>query len=134
MAKRDAVFPANPHALYELHRYSPAIRANGLLFVSGQVGAREDGSPEPDTEAQMRLAFDNLLAILDAAGCTFDDVVDATLYLVDPDGDFETLLRVMPDYWGDAPYPALTGIGINWLSGFRFEIKVVAKLPEGAAA
>jgi enamine deaminase RidA (YjgF/YER057c/UK114 family) len=130
MAKRDAVFPANPHALYAEHRYSPAIRAGGLLFVSGQVGARADGSPEPDTEAQMRLAFENLLAVLAAAGCSFDDVVDATLYLVDPDADFPTLLKVMPDYWGEAPYPALTGIGINWLSGFRFEIKVVAKLPE----
>lgn len=133
MAKRDAVFPANPHALYAEHRYSPAIRANGLLFVSGQVGAHTDGSPEPDTEAQIRLAFENLLGILDAAGCTFDDVIDATLYLVDPEGDFETLLKVMPDYWGEAPYPALTGIGINWLSGFRFEIKVIARLPETQA-
>ncbi|RYY24670.1 MAG: RidA family protein [Sphingomonadales bacterium] len=133
MAKRDAVFPANPHALYAAHGYSPAIRANGLLFVSGQVGARADGSAEPDTEAQIRLAFDNLLAVLDAAGCTSDDVVDATLYLIDPEGDFETLLKVLPDYWGEAPYPALTGIGINWLSGFRFEIKVIAKLPENAA-
>jgi enamine deaminase RidA (YjgF/YER057c/UK114 family) len=134
MAKRDAVFPANPHALFAEHRYSPAIRANGLLFVSGQVGARADGSPEPDTEAQIRLAFDNLVAILDAAGCTFDDVVDTTLFLVDPDGDFETLLKVMPDYWGEAPYPALTGVGVNWLAGFRFEIKVIARLPEGAQA
>jgi len=134
MAKRDAVFPANPHALYAEHRYSPAIRANGLLFVSGQVGARADGSPEPDIEAQIRLAFENLLGVLDAAGCTFDDVVDATLYLVDPDADFETLLKVMPEFWGEAPYPALTGIGINWLAGFRFEIKVVARLPEEAQA
>lgn len=133
MAKRDAVFPANPHALYAEHRYSPAIRANGLLFVSGQVGARLDGSPEPDTEAQMRLAFDNLLAILEAAGCTFDDVVDATLFMLDPDGDFETLLKVMPYYWGEAPYPALTAVGITWQSGFRFEIKVIARLPDGAA-
>ena len=45
MGKRDAVFPARPHALYREHRYSPAVRANGLLFVSGQVGAREDGTP-----------------------------------------------------------------------------------------
>ncbi|MDP5278086.1 RidA family protein [Sphingomonas sp. DG1-23] len=133
MAKRDAVFPANPHALYAEHRYSPAIRANGLLFVSGQVGTRADGSPEPDTEAQIRLAFENLLGILAAAGCTFDDVVDTTLYLVDPEGDFETLLKVMPDYWGEAPYPALTGIGVNWLAGFRFEIKVIARLPEARA-
>ena len=128
MGKRDAVFPANPHALYAEHRYSPAIRAAGLLFVSGQVGARPDGSPEPDIEAQMRLAFENLVGILASAGLTFDDVVDATLYLVDPEGDFETLLRVMPDYWGDPPYPAVTAIGVNWLAGFRFEIKVTAKL------
>lgn len=134
MAKRVAVFPANPHALFAEHRYSPAIRAGGLLFVSGQVGARQDGTPEPDLEAQIRLAFDNLVAILDAAGCSFDDVVDTTLFLVDPDRDFETLLKVMPEYWGEAPYPALTGVGVNWLAGFRFEIKVIAKLPEGVAA
>ena len=130
MAKRDAVFPANPHALYAKHRYSPAVRANGLLFVSGQVGARADGSPEPDTEAQIRLAFDNLLAVLSAAGCGFDDVVDATLFMLDPDGDFSMLMKVMPDYWGGPPYPALTAVGITWQSGFRFEIKVVAKLRE----
>ncbi|HYP12767.1 MAG TPA: hypothetical protein VEQ63_02495 [Bryobacteraceae bacterium] len=47
MTKRDAIFPASRHALYDVHRYSPAIRSGDLLFVSGQVGSREDGSPEP---------------------------------------------------------------------------------------
>lgn len=134
MAKRDVVFPADPHALFAEHHYSPAVRANGLLFVSGQVGAHKDGSPEPDLEGEIRLAFDNLNAILAAAGCTFDDVVDTTLFLIDPEGDFETLMRVLPDYWGTAPYPALTGVGVNWLAGFRFEIKVVAHLPQGETA
>ena len=54
MADRNAVFPANPHALFKLHRYSPAIRSGDLLFVSGMVGARADGSPEPDTKEQVR--------------------------------------------------------------------------------
>ncbi len=134
MAERDAVFPAHPHALYARHGYSPAVRANGLLFVSGQVGARADGTPEPDPEAEIRLAFDNLNAVLDAAGCTFDDVVDATLFMTDPEGDFETLFKVLGDYWGDAPHPALTATGVNWLAGFRFEIKVVAMLPETGEA
>lgn len=84
MAQRDVVFPSGRQALYERNRYSPAIRSNGFLFVSGQVGSREDGSPEPDLEAQARLAFDNLNAILSAAGCTFADVVDVTLFVVDP--------------------------------------------------
>jgi enamine deaminase RidA (YjgF/YER057c/UK114 family) len=130
MGNRDAVFPARPHALFAQHRYSPAIRANGFLFVSGQVGAREDGSPEPDLEAQVRLAFANLSGTLEAAGCTFDDVVDATVFIVDPERDFETAWAVVPEFWGEPPYPALTGVGATWLAGFTFEIKVIARLPE----
>ena len=61
---RDVVFPPGRQALYERNRYSPAIRSNGFLFVSGQVGSRPDGSPEPDYQAQVRLAFDNLNAIV----------------------------------------------------------------------
>ena len=91
MAKRDVVFPAGRQALYERNRYSPAIRANGLLFVSGQVGSREDGSPEPDLTAQVRRAFDNLNAVLQAAGCTFDDVIDVTVFMVDPQSIFHTV-------------------------------------------
>ena len=79
MTAREAVFPSGRRALYERNRYSPAIKSNGFLFVSGQVGSREDGSPEPDLKAQVRLAFNNLNAVLAAAGCTFDDVVDVTL-------------------------------------------------------
>lgn len=48
MTQRDAIFPANRHALYGKHGYSAAIRAGNLLFVSGQVGSRPDGTHEPD--------------------------------------------------------------------------------------
>ena len=130
MATRDVVFPPGRQALYERNRYSPAVRSNGFLFVSGQVGSREDGTPEPDLEAQVRRAFDNLNAILHAAGCSFDDVVDATVFVVDPESTLETIWNIVPDYWGQAPYPTLTGIGVTWLYGFDFEIKVVAKLPD----
>lgn len=130
MTPRDVVFPPGRQALYERNRYSPAVRANGFLFVSGQVGSRPDGSPEPDLQAQVRLAFDNLNAILAAAGCTFGDVVDVTVFIVDPEANFETVWQVVPDYWGDAPHPTLTGVGVTWLYGFKFEIKVIAKLPD----
>ncbi|EHD22986.1 MULTISPECIES: RidA family protein [Brenneria] len=127
---RDAVFPAGRQALYERNRYSPAVRSNGFLFVSGQVGSRDDGSPEPELEAQIRLAFDNLNSVLEAAGCSFDDVVDVALFVVDPQSTLDTVWKVLPEYWGDAPYPALTGVGVTWLYGFQFEIKVIARLPE----
>ncbi|WP_218726842.1 RidA family protein, partial [Enterobacter chuandaensis] len=127
MTTREAIFPFGRQVLYERNRYSPAIKSNGFLFVSGQVGSREDGSPEPDLKAQIRLAFDNLNAVLTAAGCTFDDVVDVTLFVVDPESNLDAIWNVLPDYWGEAPYPTLTGIGVTWLYGFQFEIKVIAR-------
>ena len=130
-SKRDVVFPPGRQALYEKNRYSPAVRANGLLFVSGQVGSRADGSPEPALEAQVRLAFDNLNAILQAAHCSFDDVVDVTLFLVEPETTYQRIWDIVQaQYWGDAPHPTVTAVGVTWLYGFQFEIKVVAKLPD----
>lgn len=129
MTVRDVVFPPGRHALYERNRYSPAIKSAGLLFVSGQVGSREDGSPEPDLRAQVRLAFTNLNAILNAAGCTFDDVIDVTVFMVDPQSTFEKAWEVVPEFWGEAPHPTITAVAVTWLYGFDFEIKVIAKLP-----
>ncbi|ALI09448.1 MULTISPECIES: RidA family protein [Pseudomonas] len=133
MTQRDVVFPPGRQALYERNRYSPAIRSNGFLFVSGQVGSTADGSPEPDLEAQVRLAFNNLKAILAAADCSFDDVVDVTVFMVDPESTFERVWSVVPEFWGSAPHPTLTAVGVTWLYGFQFEIKVIARLPEATS-
>ena len=132
MTKRDAVFPANRHALYEAHGYSAAIRSADLLFVSGQVGSRPDGSPEPDFEEQVRLAFANLEQTLVAGGCTFDDIVDVTTFHTDPENQFPTIMDVKKDVFSQAPYPNWTAIGVNWLAGFDFEIKVIARIPANA--
>ncbi|MCK1513237.1 RidA family protein [Bradyrhizobium sp. 190] len=130
MTQRDAVFPANRHALYEAHGYSAAIRSGDLLFVSGQVGSRPDGSPEPDFAGQVRLAFDNLKATLAAGGCTFDDIVDVTTFHTDPENQFRTIMAVKTEVFPRAPYPNWTAIGVNWLAGFDFEIKVIARIPD----
>ena len=130
MTKRQAIFPANRHALYEEHGYSAAIRSGDLLFISGQVGSRGDGTPEPDFERQVQLAFDNLKATLDAAGCTFDDIVDVTTFHTDPENQFAAVMAVRQGNFTRTPYPNWTAIGVNWLAGFDFEIKVIARIPE----
>jgi enamine deaminase RidA (YjgF/YER057c/UK114 family) len=130
MAKRIAVFPAGRQELYERNKYSAAVRSGGFLFVSGQVGGQEDGSPEPDPEKQLRLAFTHLNNVLAAAGCSFDDVVDFTVFIVDPEKLMPIFFKVKDEFWGEAPYPTLTGIGVTWLYGFHFELKVTARLPE----
>ena len=129
MTKRDAIFPAGRQALYEINSYSAAIRSGDLLFVSGQVGSREDGSPEPVFEKQVQLAFDNLAAVLAAAGCSFEDIVDVTSFHTDPERQFDTVLAVKDEVFPAAPYPNWTAIGVNWLAGFDFEIKVIARIP-----
>lgn len=129
MTQRDAIFPANRHALYEAHGYSAAIRSGDLLFVSGQVGSRPDGTPEPDFARQVQLAFDNLQATLEAAGCTFDDIIDVTTFHTDPESQFETIMAVKQAIFSKAPYPNWTAVGVTWLAGFDFEIKVIARIP-----
>lgn len=130
MAKREVVCPPDRHALYEAHGYSPAVKAGDLLFVSGQVGSREDGTPEPDFEAQVRLAFTNLTDVLKAGGCTLDDVIDVISFHTDPEQQFEKFMTVKSENFSTTPYPAWTAIGVNWLAGFDFEIKVVARIPK----
>lgn len=129
MTKREVIFPANRHALYEAHGYSAAIRSGDLLFVSGQVGSRADGSPEPDFSRQVELAFDNLQATLAAAGCTLDDIVDVTTFHTDPQNQFDSIMQVKQRVFPAPPYPNWTAVGVTWLSGFDFEIKVIARIP-----
>ena len=129
MPRNEPVFPANRHALYEQHGYSAAIRSGDMLFVSGQVGSRPDGSPEPDFAKQVQLAFDNLLAVLDAAGCGPQDIVDVTSFNTDPETQFGTVMEVKNRVFPEPPYPSWTALGVTWLAGFDFEIKVIARCP-----
>jgi enamine deaminase RidA (YjgF/YER057c/UK114 family) len=129
MSKRQAIFPAGRHALYDAHGYSAAIRSGDLLFVSGQVGSRADGTPEPDFGAQVRLAFENLKATLAAGGCTLDDIVDVTTFHTDPANQFATVMAVKTEVFASAPYPNWSAVGVTWLAGFDFEIKVIARIP-----
>jgi enamine deaminase RidA (YjgF/YER057c/UK114 family) len=129
---RTAIFPKDRHALYEQHGYSAAIKSEDLLFVSGQVGSSEDGSPEPDFEKQLELAFSNLSNTLAAASCSFDNIVDITTFHTDPERQFESIMKVKNQVFTQKPYPNWTAVGVTWLAGFDFEIKVIARIPKSA--
>ena len=128
MNTRKAIFPKNPHALYKQHGYSPAILSGDLLFVSGMVGAREDGTPEPDLKTQIQLAFNNLQGVLEEVGGTFDDVIDLTMFLIDPEASMGMMLEAMRNAFPREPFPNVTAVGVNWLAGFQFEVKVIARV------
>ena len=108
--------------------FSPAVRANGFLLFSGQVGQDPATGKlvEGGAEAEARQLFANLETLLDAAGRTFGDVVKASVFLTDI-GEFAAVNAIYAEYF-DAPYPARTTIGVAALPlGARIEIELLVR-------
>ena len=107
--------------------YSQAIKAGGLLFVSGQVALRP-GASEPVSDTigeQTDQVFANLRAILEAAGSSLDRIVKTTVYLTDL-GDFQAMNEVYKQYVGELP-PARATIEVSKLpAGSLVEIEAIA--------
>jgi 2-iminobutanoate/2-iminopropanoate deaminase len=109
--------------------YSQAVTENGLVFCSGQV-ALDAGSGELVGESvadQTRRAMDNLQAVLEAAGTSFDKVVKVTAYLTDMN-DFVEFNGVYGEYFKGDP-PARATVGVAGLpKGARVEVECIASL------
>lgn len=111
--------------------YSQAIVSGGFAFVSGQ------GPLEPRTgaiigttiEEQARVTMDNIKGILEAAGCTMDDVVKVTVFL-ERMSDFGAFNGVYRTYFNE-PMPARTCVQAG-LDDILVEIDAIAKLPDQA--
>ena len=85
--------------------YSQAILMNNILFVSGQLGIDPGTSLIPESfEEQANLVFNNIKAILDAAGMGLSNIVKVSVFLKDLD-DFTLLNEIYTRYFS-APYPA----------------------------
>ena len=108
--------------------YSQAVSADGWLYTSGQVGLDPaTGELVPGGfEAQAHRVFENLRQVLAAAGCTFADVVKATVYVADL-ADFPTLNAIYAEAMGDHR-PARSTVQVAGLpKGARVEIDLVAR-------
>jgi 2-iminobutanoate/2-iminopropanoate deaminase len=109
--------------------YSQAIRADGYLFCSGQLGLDPATGDfvAPDVAAQAEQALRNLGAVLEAAGLTFGDVVKTTIFLADI-GDFAAVNGVYGRFVTDPP-PARSTVAVAALpKGGRVEIEATAQL------
>ena len=109
--------------------YSQAIRADGYLFCSGQLGLdpASGNFVAGDVGAQAEQALRNLGAVLEAAGLTFDDVVKTTIFLADM-ADFAAVNGVYGRFVTDPP-PARSTIAVAALpKGGRVEIEATARL------
>jgi 2-iminobutanoate/2-iminopropanoate deaminase len=79
--------------------YSPAIKTDDYVFVSGQVGhVDSQGNKLEGVEAQTRQVLDNMKRVLEAAGVSIDDVVKATVFLTRAE-DFPKMNEVYKTYF-----------------------------------
>lgn len=92
--------------------YSQAVRHGDLVFLSGQIPLIPDTMEllEGDFEARARQVFDNLQAVVEAAGGTMNQVLKVNIFLTDL-ANFATVNTVMAEYF-DQPYPARAAVGV----------------------
>lgn len=107
-----------PDAPAAIGTYSQAVRVNGTVYLSGQIGL-DPGTMQmvEGIEAQIHRVFQNLRAVASAADSSFDDLVKLNVYLTDL-GHFAKVNEIMSSYFRQ-PYPARAAVG-------------VASLPRGA--
>jgi 2-iminobutanoate/2-iminopropanoate deaminase len=129
MEAKSAIRTEEAPAPFQGAPYSQAVRAGGLVFVSGQLALRP-GSSEivgDAIEEQTEQVFSNLRAILEAAGSSLERIVKTTVFLVDL-GDFQGMNEVYARHVGDTP-PARATIEVSALpSGARVEIEAIAQV------
>lgn len=121
----DPTFGSNK--IFDLFKYSPAVRANGLVFIAGQVGILPDGTIPASAEEQARAAFRRLETILKHEGLGFEDLVELVTYHVDIDNNL-TGFREVKDEFIKSDFPAWTILGVSALARdtLFIEIKAVA--------
>lgn len=109
--------------------YSQAIICGGWVFCSGQVAIDPATNEmiDGDVEAQTRRVFDNLAAVMEAAGGSLADVAKCTVYLKDFD-DFAKINAIYASYFAE-PYPARATVEVSRLpKDALIEIDAVAKV------
>ena len=127
--------------------YPHARRVGNLLFLSGQGPRRRGDKNIPgvtldaagnvvtyDIEAQVRACFDNIRAILEEAGSSWDKIVDVQVFLTDMARDFATYNRIYAEYFPPGPgQPTRTTVEVGALptagnAPINFEAKVIASI------
>ena len=114
---------------YDRFHFSQAVRADGLLHCSGQIGAGGDGGIPESFLEEARNAWRAVGDVLAAAGLGYADVVEYTSYHVGLQQHLSEFMTARDEVLAE-PWPAWTAIGVSELAlpGARVEIRVTARL------
>lgn len=117
------------HAPSAIGPYSQAIRANGLVYTSGQLPIDPATGAFPEgIAAQTRQSLTNVKAILAEAGVGMDRVIKTTVFLSDMN-NFGAMNEVYAEFFGEGGYPARSAVEVARLpKDALVEIEVIALL------
>jgi 2-iminobutanoate/2-iminopropanoate deaminase len=90
--------------------FSAGVKANGFLFLSGQVGINQDGILADDFDHEVRQIFKNIEAVLSEEKLTFNNILSVTIYLKDMQ-NFKRLNDIYKTYF-NGYYPSRTCIAV----------------------
>lgn len=107
--------------------FSPAVRANGFVFVAGQLGTDSTGRLVPGgIRAETRQTLENIRGVLARSGSSMDQVVKCTVFLTDV-AEWGAMNEVYATFFGAGRYPARSAVGVSaLLLNARVEIECVA--------
>ena len=125
---REIILPDANRRAYDNFHFAPAVRASGLVLLSGQIGVDAQGQVPDSAAEEFRNAWRAVGAVLAEAGLSFDDVIEYTTFHVGLQNHLATFMAVRDEFIA-APWPAWTAIGISELAvpGARVEIRVTAR-------
>lgn len=131
---RQTIIPPATQPMYDAYHFAPATRVGDMIWVSGQVGIDATMAPGVGMEAQAKLAFEALKAVLEAAGANLSDVVELMTFHTDLRGDMSAFSQVKDQYF-PGPYPSWTAVGVTQLAmpELLVEIRAVAVAGCGGA-
>jgi len=107
--------------------YSQAIRAGETVYVAGQipVDPATNRLVDGDAAAQARQVFENIKAILEAAGASLDRVVKTTIFLADVD-DFAAVNAVYAEYFTSMPARSTVAVAALPGGGAKLQVDAIA--------
>ena len=119
-----------PNAPAPIGPYNQAVLSNGVLYISGQIPLDPASMElvEGDLEKETVQVMENLKAILEAAGMTFDQVVKSSIFLKDMN-NFAKINRVYGSYFNEDTAPARETVEVANLPKFvNIEISMIAEV------
>ena len=126
---KKMIIPAHLKSLHDNWHFSPGVLVGDTLYISGTIGFLPDGTIPANPEDQYVACFENVKAVLEEVGASFDNLVEMTSFHLELQHSLSLFSEIRDRYVTD-PYPTWTAVGVRELAmrNLIVEINGLARL------